>query len=110
MRVMGMIALGRIVTAIVIVLDAARRFARRRHIATIVIRRVEVALRLVRLTALFRPTLALEATATAAATSTPTATARAAFTVTIATRLTGLGGTVLLQGDLLVDGLLAHGL
>jgi hypothetical protein len=112
MRFAGMAALGHILATIVVVIvfDAARSFAGRRHVAAVVIRRIEATLGLVRLAALFRPALTLEATATAATTPTSTATARAAFTETIAARLAGLDRTILLQCHLLVDRLLAYGL
>ena len=112
-HIMGMTVLGHVLTAIVvmIVFDATRSFTRGGYVAAVVIRRIEVTLGLVRLTTVFRAAFALEATATATTTTTPTAATRATFTMTLMTAgLTRLRRAVLLQGDLLVQGLLAHGL
>jgi hypothetical protein len=81
-----------------------------RHVTAVVVRRIEITLGAgsIGLPAIFATLL--EATAAATATSATSATACAAFSMAIAARLAGLGRTVLLQGDLLVQGLLAHGL
>ena len=115
MHVVGMAALARVPAAfmvmIVLMLDTTRRFTWERHVAAVVVGGIMAALGLVRLAAVLGSTLTLEATATPATATTPTAAPRAAFTVTfMAAGLARLGRTVLLQRDLLMDGLLAHGL
>lgn len=108
MRIVGMIAFRHVAAVMVVVVMI--HLTRGRHVAAVIVRRVDVALGLVRLAAVFRATLPLEATAATAATSTSTAATRTAFRMTITARLAGLGRPVLLQGDLLVQSLLAHAL
>src|ERR1700733_9041427 len=86
-HVMGMTALGHVLTTIVvmIVLDATRSFARRCHVAAVVIRRIGVALSLVRLAAVFRAAFSFEAAATSTAATTPTAATRTTLAVTLRT-------------------------
>jgi hypothetical protein len=104
MRVMGVA----MIVATVMVVIVMVLFARGCHVTAVVVRRIEVALGASSLRLPTILTTLLEATATATTTSATAAAACAAFTVAIATRLVGLGRTVLLQGDLLMQGLLAH--